>query len=649
MTNGSALSGRPHIRAMWENRREQVAMARPTARPSTAAPPRATLDDHELARLAIAGDGDAFAQLYDRHERRVYGYCLRMLGAPDDAADATQETFVRLLRRLPALEGRDVNFIAYALTTARNACYDAIEARRRVQPVAEPIDRSAPTTRAPIGLYAGEPGGISLDPERAALLAATRKDVRAANARLPERQREVLALRELEQLSYEQIGEIVHLNENAVAQLISRARIRLREEIRGDALASIAASSPDCERALALLARLQDTQRSDAEALGWLGTHMDSCETCRLSRVAMEEVGVSYRALGPIVVLAWLRHATIAHAARFVGADWSHIADSVPRTTPSSTSPADASSDARYADPGCRPRGCQRIDASRDEADGNGGTDCEWWEADPRASSQVGPWSRCPVPDSRRGPGWERRTRQPRAATTGDLGAELHARVAWQRTPADSREEAHSQGKPLREPVTRQRARRDACHPRQRQSIEHPDSGGSPYPPGDSPPIHPSSELLPGHAHERCPGTAAVGHHADRDHADRDHARAESSEQRVHRERLGRRRNAYDAHGNAHHAWWANRHRVPQWRGNRTWLRACHRLLSTDGWPGAGSPVCGAGDRQPRLSPAANAAVQARPGRSSRCARGSGSASSARPRCRRRRPRSSRPGGWRSA
>jgi len=254
-------------------------MARPTARPSTAAPPRGTLDDHELARLAIAGDGDAFAQLYDRHERRVYGYCLRMLGTPDDAADATQETFMRLLRRLPALEGRDVNFIAYALTTARNACYDAIEARRRVQPVAEPIDRLALTTRAPIGLYAGEPSEISLDPERAALLAATREDVRAANARLPERQREVLALRELEQLSYEQIGEIVHLNENAVAQLISRARIRLREELRGDALASIAASSPDCERALALLARLQDTQRSDVEELGWLGTHMDSCET----------------------------------------------------------------------------------------------------------------------------------------------------------------------------------------------------------------------------------------------------------------------------------------------------------------------------------------------------------------------------------
>jgi RNA polymerase sigma factor (sigma-70 family) len=335
---------------MWENHREQVAMAKSTARPSTAAPLRPTLDDRELAELAIAGDGDAFARLYDRHERRVYGFCMRMLGTPDEAGDATQETFVRLLRRLPALEGRDVNFIAYALTTARNACYDTIAARRKVEPVAEEIDRST-TNRSPFGERASEPSEIEYDPERAALLAATREDVRAANARLPGRQREVLALRELEQLSYEQIGEVVGLNENAVAQLISRARMRLREELRGDALASIAASSPDCERALALLARLQDTQRSDAEELGWLGTHMDGCETCRLSRAAMEEAGVSYRALGPIVLLAWLRRATIAHAARFVGADWSHIADAVPDTTPSSMSPADtgATPDAQIA------------------------------------------------------------------------------------------------------------------------------------------------------------------------------------------------------------------------------------------------------------------------------------------------------------
>jgi len=317
-------------------------MAKSRARPSTAAPRRATLDDRELAELAIAGDGEAFARLYDRHERRVYGYCLRMLGTPDDAGDATQETFVRLLRRLPALEGREVNFIAYALTTARNACYDAIEARRRVEPVAGEIDQARTELGAPIGRDAGEPGEIALDPERAALLEVSREGVRAANARLPERQREVLALRELEQLSYEQIGEVVGLNDNAVAQLISRARIRLREELRGEALGSIAPSSPDCERALGLLARRQDEQASTAAEKGWLGVHMDSCDTCPLSRAAMQEAGRSYRALGPIVVLEWLRHATIARAARFVGADWSHVAGpagaqgATPPSTPAS-------------------------------------------------------------------------------------------------------------------------------------------------------------------------------------------------------------------------------------------------------------------------------------------------------------------------
>ncbi len=312
-------------------------MARSTARPSSARS-RTTLDDRELAKLAIASDGDAFAQLYDRHERRVYGFCLRMLGTPDEAGDATQETFMRLLKRLPALEDRDVNFIAYALTTARNACYDMIEARRRVEPVAEQVEPSATTMRSSIGQRVSEPGELALDPERAALLAAAREDVRAANGRLSERQREVLALRELEQLSYEQIGEIVGLNGNAVAQLISRARIRLREELRGEALQSIATSSPECERALPLMARLQDAQDYTPEEHDWLLAHMNSCDTCRLSRAVMEEAGISYRALGPIVPLAWLRHTTIARASRFVGADWGHLTGpgSAHGTTPGS-------------------------------------------------------------------------------------------------------------------------------------------------------------------------------------------------------------------------------------------------------------------------------------------------------------------------
>jgi RNA polymerase sigma-70 factor (ECF subfamily) len=274
-----------------------------------------TLQDGDLARRALAGDGDAFAELYDRHERRVYGFCMRMLGTPHDAADATQDTFVRMLQRLPALQGRELNFAAYALACARNACYDTIEGRRRVEPVAEHSSAREPA-----------PGYVGEDPERNALLAAAREEVRAANAQLPARQREVLALREVELLSYDEIGEIVGLNRNAVAQLISRARIKLRDLLQGSALAAVSPSSADCERALPLLARMQDKQDGEVGELDWVHAHLAACETCRLSQAAMQEAGMSYRALAPIVPLVWLRQASIARAAEFVGADWSDVA-----------------------------------------------------------------------------------------------------------------------------------------------------------------------------------------------------------------------------------------------------------------------------------------------------------------------------------
>jgi RNA polymerase sigma-70 factor (ECF subfamily) len=302
--------------AFWKNHAKLSVMATPVAHSRT---PK-TLDDRELARLATTGDGHAFAELYDRHERRVYGFCMRMLGTPHDAADATQETFVRMLGRMPAIEGRELNFVAYALTAARNACYDMIESSKRVEPVAEQPEGSR------VGLPGPQDGDLARDPERSALLATVREEVRTANAELPARQREVLALREVELLSYDEIGEIMGLNRNAVAQLVSRARIKLRDLLRGSALASVSSSSPDCERALGLLASIQDDERGSPGEHDWARAHLDACDTCRLSCAAMEEAGVSYRALAPIVPLVWLRHAAIARAAEFVGADWSEIA-----------------------------------------------------------------------------------------------------------------------------------------------------------------------------------------------------------------------------------------------------------------------------------------------------------------------------------
>ena len=75
------------------------------ARRPTSAP------DGVLVQEAAAGGGESYAALYDRYSEQVYNYCLRLTGSPDDAADATQEAFINVLRRLqdddrPVLELR---------------------------------------------------------------------------------------------------------------------------------------------------------------------------------------------------------------------------------------------------------------------------------------------------------------------------------------------------------------------------------------------------------------------------------------------------------------------------------------------------------------------------------------------------------------
>jgi Sigma-70, region 4 len=130
------------------------------------------------------------------------------------------------------------------------------------------------------------------------------EEVRDATMRLPERQREALALRERE-LSYEEIGAAMGMSSGSVAHLISLARINLYDELRGTPLASVAAPSPECERALPAIAAREDGQLdaiSGDEA--WLDDHMAGCDRCRLAVEQMEEAAIAHRAGAPIAVVA---------------------------------------------------------------------------------------------------------------------------------------------------------------------------------------------------------------------------------------------------------------------------------------------------------------------------------------------------------
>jgi RNA polymerase sigma-70 factor (ECF subfamily) len=250
------------------------------------------VEEAHLARAAAAGDGRAFAALYERYERRVYNLAYRITGSEPDAADATQEAFLRMMR-LPKPQDGEPAFGFCLFTATCHACHDLMAKRPPAQP-----------------------NEVKPDIQQ--------EGVRDANMRLPERQREALALRELEELPYSEIAASLEMSPNSVAKLISRARINLSDDLHGTALAAVAAPSPECERALPLIAAREDGQlEAGSSDDAWLDAHLAGCERCRLAEEAMREAAASYRAWAPIAVLPWLLEETMAKAAALAGVDWS--------------------------------------------------------------------------------------------------------------------------------------------------------------------------------------------------------------------------------------------------------------------------------------------------------------------------------------
>jgi RNA polymerase sigma factor (sigma-70 family) len=283
------------------------------ARRPTSAP------DGVLVQEAAAGGGKSYAALYDRYAEKVYNYCLRLTGSPDDAADATQDAFVNVLGRLQQDDRPVLDFASYLFAAARNESYALMRRRSRTHPTDEPPVMAA-------AAIAGAAPDVETDPERALLLRDSQEQVRLANDKLAPRHREVLALREVAERSYDEIGEIMGISENAAAQLLWRARAKMREALTAGAVASVVAASEDCETAQLLISRLQDGEPITDEEHLWLDEHLEECGSCRAARGMLFEVGASYRAWAPVAVVATLRPEVLTQAGHVVGADWSGVA-----------------------------------------------------------------------------------------------------------------------------------------------------------------------------------------------------------------------------------------------------------------------------------------------------------------------------------
>lgn len=120
----------------------------------------------------------------------------------------------------------------------------------------------------------------------------------AANLALPERQRVVLALRDLLRLSYTQIGQVMGIEQPAVASLLARGRLALRDRMRGGG----DPPSACLERAhtLRLLVRRLDSEPVRAVDEDWLWDHLPGCRSCERAQLRLSEAAFLYRSWGRV-------------------------------------------------------------------------------------------------------------------------------------------------------------------------------------------------------------------------------------------------------------------------------------------------------------------------------------------------------------
>jgi RNA polymerase sigma-70 factor, ECF subfamily len=180
--------------------------------------------DAELIERVLAGDRDLYAQIVGRYQEMLFRFAFRMVGDADIAADLVQDSFVKAYVQLAQCRDRQ-HFSAWIFRIVRNRCTDHLRAPagRRVDIEQEGLHLAAPTT-----------------PETEFELGELRHSVDQALAGLPESLREAFLLKHVEDLSYEQMSELLGVGVSALKMRVMRAREALQATLRK----ATAASSP---------------------------------------------------------------------------------------------------------------------------------------------------------------------------------------------------------------------------------------------------------------------------------------------------------------------------------------------------------------------------------------------------------------------
>ena len=171
--------------------------------------------DWELVRRVAADDREAFAELVERHHRRLLRVCERLLGDPEDARDAVQEVFLKLLRKAAGFRPRAL-VSTWLYRIAVNHCLNQLRRRRLVRMVS--LSPASGDEDAAV-----EPAEERPDAQRELAARQRWRATRRAIAVLPPGQRAVLVLVRFEGLAYREVAETLGITLGAVESRLVRA------------------------------------------------------------------------------------------------------------------------------------------------------------------------------------------------------------------------------------------------------------------------------------------------------------------------------------------------------------------------------------------------------------------------------------------
>jgi RNA polymerase sigma-70 factor (ECF subfamily) len=190
--------------------------------PSPAGTSDEDVKDVSLMQLVGAGDAVAFEELVERHQRLVVGTVARMLGSNSEVEDIAQQVFVRVWRSAKRYVPR-AKFTTWLLKITRNLVFNELRRRSRhtqmsLQVESEDEERPIKDERA-------------IAPDASLLEQELQRAIESAIAQLPETQRMAVVLRRYDDLSYEQIANVLDQSVPAVKSLLFRARTELRTRL----------------------------------------------------------------------------------------------------------------------------------------------------------------------------------------------------------------------------------------------------------------------------------------------------------------------------------------------------------------------------------------------------------------------------------